>query len=133
MCFERSDVKVKFNENASQYDGQRRKLIPCFDDFYSIAISISEANINNPNILDIGAGTGLLSSFILEKFPDANVTLIDLSEKMLDVAKERFKANPNITCIIDDYTKYKFDKKYDVIISSLSISLSKSSTETRYD
>ena len=118
---ERSEVKVKFNENASQYDGQRKKLIPCFDDFYSIATSIAETDISNPDILDIGAGTGLLSSFILDKFPDANVTLIDMSEKMLDVAKVRFKANPNVTYIIDDYTKYKFDKKYDVIISSLSI------------
>jgi len=121
MDFERCDIKVKFNENASQYDGQRKKFIPCFDDFYSIAISIAETNINNPNVLDIGAGTGLLSSLILEKFPDANVTLIDLSEKMLDVAKDRFKANPNITYITNDYTIYKFDKKYDVIISSLSI------------
>lgn len=121
MDFDRSEVTVKFNENASQYDGQRKKLIPCFDDFYSIAISIAETNIHNPNILDIGAGTGLLSFLILEKFPKANLTLIDLSEKMLDVAKERFKTNPNFTYIMDDYTKYKFNKKYDVIISSLSI------------
>ena len=121
MDFELGDIKVKFNENSSQYDSQRNKLIPCFADFYSIAISIAETNTNNPNILDIGAGTGLLSSFILEKFPDANVTLIDISEKMLDVAKNRFKANPKVSYITDDYTKYKFDKKYDVIISSLSI------------
>jgi len=121
MGFERSDVKVKFNENASQYDSQRKKLIPCFEDFYSIAISIIETKTNIPNILDIGAGTGLLSYFVLEKFPDANVTLIDLSEKMLDVAKERFKSTPNVTYIIDDYTKYKFDKKYEVVKSSLSI------------
>lgn len=121
MGFERSDIKLKFNENASQYDGQRKKLIPCFDDFYSIAISLAETNTDNPEILDIGAGTGLLSFLILEKFPDANVTLIDLSEKMLDAAKERFNGNPNFTYIIDDYTKYKFDKMYDVVMSSLSI------------
>ncbi|KGK88365.1 methyltransferase [Desulfosporosinus sp. HMP52] len=121
MDAERNEVKVKFNENASQYDGQRKKLIPCFDDFYSIAVSIAKTNTNNPDILDIGAGTGLLSSLILEKFPDANITLIDLSEKMLEAAKERFKDNPNFTYIIDDYTIYKFDKKFDVVISSLSI------------
>lgn len=114
-------VKVKFNENASQYDSQRKKLIPCFDDFYTIATSIAETNANPPSILDIGAGTGLLSSFILDKFPDANVTLIDISENMLEVAKERFKDKPNVTFIIDDYTKYKFDEKFDVVISSLSI------------
>ena len=32
MGFKSSDVKVKFNENATQYDSQRKKLIPCFDD-----------------------------------------------------------------------------------------------------
>ena len=121
MSFESNDVKLKFNENAGQYDSQRKKLIPCFDDFYSIATSIAETTTNNPSILDIGAGTGLLSSFILDKFPKANLTLIDISEKMLDVAKARFKDNPNVRFIIDDYTNYKFDIKYDVVISSLSI------------
>jgi len=121
MDFERSDIKIKFNENASHYDGQRKKLIPCFNDFYSIATSIVETNLKNPSILDIGAGTGLLSSFILDKFPGANLTLIDISEKMLEVAKERFKGKTNVTYIIDDYTKYKLDKKFDIIISSLSI------------
>lgn len=121
MDFERSEVKVKFNENASVYDGQRKKLIPCFEDFYSIAISIAEASNSTPCILDVGAGTGLLSFLILEKYPNANLTLIDISEKMLDVAKERFKDNPNITYLVADYTNYQFEKKYDVIISSLSI------------
>ncbi|MCO1602503.1 class I SAM-dependent methyltransferase [Desulfosporosinus nitroreducens] len=121
MDIERSDVKVKFDENSGQYDGQRKKLIPCFDDFYSIAISLAEANNNNPNVLDVGAGTGLLSFLILKKFPNANLTLIDISEKMLEVAKVRFKGNLNVTYINDDYTNYKFNEKYDVIISSLSI------------
>lgn len=121
MDHERSHIKLKFDENASQYDQQRRKLIPCFDDFYSIAASLIETNIHSPNILDIGAGTGLFSSFILRKFPQANLTLIDLSEKMLEVAKERLKDISKVTYIIDDYTKYKFEQKYDIVISSLSI------------
>ncbi len=123
MKFEYSDVKKKFNDNASQYDGQRKKLIPCFDDFYSIAVSIAETNNDNenPSILDIGAGTGLLSSFILDRIPSANLTLIDISEKMIEVAKSRLKDNPAVKYIIDDYTKYQFDKKYDIVASSLSI------------
>jgi len=122
MEIEYSDVKKKFNDNASQYDDQRKKLIPCFDDFYSIAISIAAAtNIEKPNILDVGAGTGLLSAFALEMIPDANLTLIDISDKMIDVAKNRFEDKPSVTYIIDDYTKYQFDKKYDIVVSSLSI------------
>jgi tRNA (cmo5U34)-methyltransferase len=34
-----------------------------------------------PTVLDVGSGTGLFSSFILEKYPEANITLIDISEK----------------------------------------------------
>ncbi len=116
-----SKIKDKFNENANQYDSQRKKFIPCFNDFYSIAVSIAETSSDNPNILDIGAGTGLLSNFILEKYPNANITLIDISDKMLEIAQERFKGKTNVNYIIDDYTRYQFDQKYDLIVSSLSI------------
>lgn len=115
------DVKKQFNDNASQYDSQRKKLIPCFDDFYSTAVSAAETEIIKPNILDVGAGTGLLSSFIIEKYPNANLTLIDISEKMIEVAKSRLRHRTDVTYIIDDYTKYQFNKKYEIVVSSLSI------------
>lgn len=121
MDHEYNDVKKKFNDNASQYDSQRRKLIPCFDDFYSIAASLADTNMDKPSILDIGAGTGLLSAYVLEKIPDADVTLIDISDKMIEIAQSRLKDKPSVTYIIGDYSKYQFDKKYDIIVSSLSI------------
>lgn len=121
MTCEFSDVKEKFDENASEYDSQRRKLIPCFDDFYSTAVSLAKTNNDKLDILDIGAGTGLLSSFIMEALPNTRLTLIDISEKMIEIAKNRLKNKPAVTYIIDDYTKYKFDETYDVVVSSLSI------------
>ncbi|MGG3802690.1 class I SAM-dependent methyltransferase [Metabacillus fastidiosus] len=121
MTGTKNDIIKKFNENAMQYDNQRSKLIPCFDDFYSIPVSVIEIENDTPNILDIGAGTGLFSSFIKEKYPKAKITLIDISEKMLESAKNRFKDDPNIDYIIADYTDYKFEEKYDLVISSLSI------------
>lgn len=111
----------QFNENAIQYDSQRKKLIPCFEDFYSIPISIIEAKNDTPRVLDIGAGTGLFSSFIKEKYPNAKITLIDISENMLDVAKQRFKDDNNVDYIVADYTEYEFNQTFDIVISSLSI------------
>ena len=84
-------VKEKFDDYTRQYDAQRRMLITCFNDFYSIAVSLAETDKQNPAILDVGAGTGLLSSMVLQKFPVARLTLIDISEKMLEVARERLK------------------------------------------
>jgi tRNA (cmo5U34)-methyltransferase len=117
----RDAVKTKFNENANEYDTQREKLIPCFHDFYSIPVSVIETEKENPTILDIGAGTGLFTSFVLKKYPNAKVTLIDLSEKMVEVSKRRYENNQNITYIIDDYTSHNFQSKFDIVISSLSI------------
>lgn len=121
MELTKKQIKDQFNANAAQYDPQRSKLIPCFNDFYSIPITLLESKNETPSILDIGAGTGLFSAFIKEKFPKANITLIDLSEKMMAVAKNRFKSEEHMEYIIADYTQYEFTKTYDIVISSLSI------------
>ncbi|MDD9268004.1 class I SAM-dependent methyltransferase [Paenibacillus sp. GCM10023248] len=115
-------ITSKFNEIAEKYDSQRRKLIPCFDDFYQTAASLVEADTASPRILDLGAGTGLLSSFILEKYPAAKVTLIDLSEGMLDVARLRFEGQPfDLTIVAGDYTAFESSEPFDCIVSALSI------------
>jgi tRNA (cmo5U34)-methyltransferase len=117
----RDDVSMKFNEVAHEYDNQRRKLIPCFDDFYNVSTSIAVANTNSPNILDLGAGTGLFSSLLLQKYPEAKITLIDISEKMLEIAESRLKGFANVNYVLDDYTNFISDEKFDIIISALSI------------
>lgn len=115
-------ITTKFNEIAGKYDSQRRKLIPCFDDFYHTAASLVQADTAAPRILDLGAGTGLLSSFILERYPKAVLTLIDLSEGMLDVARLRFEETlSDLTIVAGDYTAYESDKPFDCIVSALSI------------
>lgn len=114
-------IKDQFDTIATKYDAQRRQLIPCFDDYYFLPLNVLDSNLKAPKILDIGSGTGLFSSIVLEKYPDASFTLIDLSDQMLSIAKERFKDNPNFKFIIADYTKYEFEEKFDIIISALSI------------
>ncbi|MEC0227136.1 class I SAM-dependent methyltransferase [Paenibacillus alba] len=116
------NITMKFNEVAEKYDSQRRKLIPCFDDFYQTAAALAQTNQPAPRILDLGAGTGLFSSYILEQNPAAKLTLIDLSQGMLDVAKLRFGNNqPNITMFTGDYSTFESSEPFDCIVSALSI------------
>jgi len=114
-------IKEKFDNISENYDKERRQLLPCFDDYYNLPLSVLDFKGEAPNILDIGSGTGLFSSFVLGKYPNARFTLVDLSDKMLDVARERFGGNANFRFIVADYTKYDFREKYDIIISALSI------------
>ncbi|GAB6989237.1 class I SAM-dependent methyltransferase [Paenibacillus pini] len=117
----RNEVSSKFDEVAYAYDAQRRKLIPCFNDFYQTSVSLADTSVKRPNILDLGAGTGLFSSLLLEKYPEAEITLIDLSSKMLEVAESRLARYSNVNYVLDDYTNYIALDKYDLIVSALSI------------
>ncbi|MEC0244176.1 class I SAM-dependent methyltransferase [Paenibacillus dokdonensis] len=116
-----SSVKKLFDAIASGYDEQRKKLIPCFDDFYGMALSLVESAAASPKILDLGAGTGLFSGMVLQKYPNAELTLMDVSDKMLEGARQRFQHNDSIRYIVGDYSNYTFTESFDIVISSLSI------------
>lgn len=73
--------------------------------------------------MDFSEGFRLKASFTCKKIHllQQVCRLIDISEKMIEVAKYRFKDKNNITYIIGDYSKCGFDKKFDIVVSSLSI------------
>ncbi|MCE5215069.1 MAG: class I SAM-dependent methyltransferase [Methanobacterium sp.] len=115
------DIKEQFNQNAELYDSQRRLIIPCLDELYNIMAEQAHSDLLRPKILDLGAGTGLLTKHIFDRYGNAEFTLVDLSEEMLKIAEERFVDRTNFKYIIGDYIKYDFKGKYDIICSSLSI------------
>jgi tRNA (cmo5U34)-methyltransferase len=117
------NVKTVFNTAATEYDALRRKFIPGFDDFYTIAVDIIPGNRDSHlKILDLGAGTGLYSSMVQAAFPNAELTLLDFAEEMLAQAPSRFaQMGKSPTILIGDYTTIELGRDYDVIISALSI------------
>jgi tRNA (cmo5U34)-methyltransferase len=68
------NIKHAFDTIAGEYDAQRKYIIPHMDEFYVAAVWAAESRVKDPAILDIGAGTGLLSALMLTKFPDASLT-----------------------------------------------------------
>lgn len=116
------EIQNQFNTVSEKYDRQRRFLIPCFDDFYGVALNLSEEVKSVSNILDIGAGTGLMSAFFHEKYPDAKITLVDISADMLKKAEERFDGNANIDFLNADFATVELpDDHYDLVVSGLAI------------
>ena len=115
-------VKEVFDAGAAKYDGQRRKIIPCFVDFYDSVISLIPFTPEDGfEALDLGAGTGLLTSLILNTFPKASLTALDISEKMLEKAKERFKDNRQVRFCVMDYALSPLPDTYDLVASAMSI------------
>ena len=106
---------------ASRYDEHRRWIIPDCAGFYAAAVAAAASRRKDPAILDIGAGTGLLSGFLLEVYPAASLTLMDLSGEMLAVARRRFAGRGATRFIVADYREADLGGPFDIACSALSI------------
>src|SRR5512137_2572654 len=114
-------IRQAFNKFAQDYDSQREYIIPEMRQYYGAAVWAMETGVPEPEILDVGAGTGLLSAYLLEKFPDARLTLMDISENMLNMARKRFATRSGTAYGICDYSCSDLGGPYDLICSALSI------------
>jgi tRNA (cmo5U34)-methyltransferase len=107
--------------NAATYDSERRRLVPCFDEFYGSAADVAARFFPSaPHILDLGAGTGIFSAAIVERVPSARLTLLDASADMLQRAKARLAEwQPEI--IVQSLSEALPSGPFDVVISALAI------------
>jgi tRNA (cmo5U34)-methyltransferase len=108
-----------FDATASTYDADRSRLIPGCDTFYRWAVDLIPAGARR--ILDLGAGSGLLTILVCDRFPEANIHLIDFSGAMLDLARRRLGDSPTITYEQADYVVAPLARNMDAVVSSLSI------------
>ncbi len=115
-------IRDIFDQCAQVYDEDRPKLIPQFDLFYGTLLRQIPFPAEAPiRVLDVGAGTGLVASFITAQFPNATFLLTDISEKMLDQARERFAGSKRHDFQILDNRQLPFHEEFDVVVSALSI------------
>lgn len=114
-----SGAEAVFSSTAATYDPARAKLIPCFAELYGTTVSLLPEGTDQ--VLDLGAGTGLLSAFVRERFPEAHLHLIDQSEPMLTQARQRFEHDPKAVFTLGDYTACPWRTSYDAVVSALSI------------
>ncbi len=108
-----------FDMTASTYDKDRAKLIPGHDRFYGWAVGLIPADAQR--ILDLGAGSGGLTAFVREAFPEARIHLLDFSAPMLELAKKRLGGDARVTYEVGDYMRVKLPEGVDAIVSALSI------------
>ena len=117
---EYDEVKNAFDNAADSYDSKRKEIIPHMDVYYQTAVELTK-DYENPKILDLGAGTGILTEMLYDLHPDSRITLLDMSANMLSRAKNKFEGIDNFEYIEDNYLTRDFKQSYDIIISSLSI------------
>ncbi|HXX80049.1 MAG TPA: class I SAM-dependent methyltransferase [Thermodesulfovibrionales bacterium] len=112
-----------FNASVPYYDDWIRKALPGYEDMFAAALDVVPFGQDDPlSVLDLGAGTGLFSHHVFTRFSRATFVLCDVAEKMLDIARERFKAqDKQFEYVVRDYRDIEGEWSYDLVISSMSI------------
>jgi len=75
---------------------------------------------DNPEIIDIGTGSGCIGITLAKEIPSSNVIAIDCSEKALAIAKKNAKyiGIKNIDFVKSDFLKQSIDLRADLLVSN---------------
>jgi tRNA (cmo5U34)-methyltransferase len=115
-----TDAPAIFEKGADTYDQVRRQVIPPFDAFYGTAVAALAIGGRAPQrILDLGAGTGLLSERIGAAHPAAELTLLDGAPAMLEQARKRL--GEHVRYLVGDLADPLPVGPWDAIVSALAI------------
>lgn len=115
------DTVSAFAAHAAEYHAERRRLVACFDAFYGTAVDLLRRR-EGPlrRVLDLGAGTGLLSAAILARHPAAELVLLDGAPEMLERARTELPQG-SIETVVGDLRDPLPDGPFDAIVSALAI------------
>jgi tRNA (cmo5U34)-methyltransferase len=116
-------IAQSFDAVATRYDRERAALVPHMDLFYAAALSrLGEPGDAPVRVLDLGAGTGLLTRLVAQAWPKAELTLVDVAEDMLEIADQHFsRLGRPVTLQVADYARERLGGPFDAVVSALSI------------
>jgi SAM-dependent methyltransferase len=96
--------------------------MPAYTDLHRTLIGgIPYVPTRSFHVLELGVGTGTLSSLVLTEFPHAQLTGIDISPRM--IARARAKLRPfrdRVELVAGDIAEFE-ERPYEVVLSALAI------------
>ena len=116
-------VREQFEQRAFDYDGLIPRLIPRYREQHDLILQLIPFETNaHIKVLDLGAGTGILSALILQAFPQANILAFDIAEKMLKVCQTNLSPyQERLTLQQGNFAEDNFGNRYDLVVSGLAI------------
>lgn len=116
----------KSKEAAEHYKKVINDLVPGRHEILDIISRVTTEFSNDEfKILDLGCGYGEVTAKILELKPNAKCYLVDYSEEMVNLSKERYKDNGNVKILRQDLNKglpqELENEKFDAVVSCFSL------------
>ena len=118
------EIRQRFDNDVERFSNLETGQSATIDAPLVLELITQAASATNPtarHVLDVGCGAGNYTLKLLERLPDLDVTLIDLSQPMLDraVARVAEKTGGVITPMQGDVRQLELgEAKFDIILAA---------------
>lgn len=118
------EIRQRFDAETNLYTNLETGQVSAVDSALAMSLVAEAAAVTTPhamNLLEVGCGGGNYTLKLLEHMPRLNVTLVDLSQAMLDLAVPRVRARTtgSVEAICSDIRDVDFGKeRFDVVLAS---------------
>lgn len=123
------DVKQFYNEKmpkkfGTDYEHERWFRDPIQRAGYDLTLRaiarhvLTDERLHPKRIFELGPGAGTWTKFLVKKFPEAQIDLLDISREMLGRAQEALAKEKHIRYTETDILDWKPEGKYDFFFSS---------------
>jgi tRNA (cmo5U34)-methyltransferase len=112
----------EFDREASVYDRTAPASMPAYSDLHRMLLAgIPFLPTRSFRVLELGVGTGTFSALLLAHFPHAELTGIDLSPRMIAIARRKLKGFRGRVELVDGPLEEFEARPYDAVVSALAI------------
>ncbi|MGM5470209.1 class I SAM-dependent methyltransferase [Flavobacteriaceae bacterium LMO-SS05] len=116
-----NNIAEEFNEFSKNYTNDMVKVVPNYLKLLEHFTQDISLGFNPKHILDLGCGNGIITSKLLPLFPNSHYTLLDASDKMLEICEAQFGVQHS-TYVQSYFQDYEFKKnQFDMVVAGFSI------------
>jgi len=116
------DVQRFYNLISGEYTQMLERLVPRYREMLWMILDYIPPEVEPKHILELGTGTGNLTQGLLNKYPEAQITGVDLSAQILEEAAKRLQPNQTVSFLNEDFRALKLaNNSVDLVVSSIAL------------
>ncbi len=117
LTIDKAAVASRFNRSAETYDDHCR-----VQRLMAERLMVSLKGVAVPaKILELGCGTGYLTSMLASRFPRSKIVALDFAARMVDIARNRLRGSLADVDVADAETAVFDPESFDLIVSNATI------------
>lgn len=120
---ETEQVKDHFRRQVSEYEDLMRRIIPEYDFQAQLMLDLIPFDRSaGIRVIDLGSGPGTLSELVLDRYPNATVLAIDITDEMVSTARSRCgRFADRFSAMTGDFGEIEIPRGFDLVLAGLSL------------